>query len=123
MNYLSDTLDFSNGGYKGFGTLGLEQGQTQLASFIFADVISSTIGILSVVAIIWFVIIIITGSLSIMTSGGDKNALEAAKKKISNGIIGLVGVIIGVFVVQLIGTIFGINLLNIPDLIYRSEIK
>lgn len=125
MNKLAQ-IDLGPGsgeGYTGFGILGLVGKKSSQASFIFADIITSIVGIISVVAIIWFVIIIITGSLSIMTAGGDKNALESAKKKISNGLIGLVGVIIGIFIVQLIGMLFGINLLNIPDLIYRSEIK
>lgn len=123
MNKITQINLFPEGGFKGFGTLGLEGQDSSMASFIFSDFISSVIGVISIIAIIWFVIIIISGSLSIMTSGGDKNALEAAKKKISTGLIGLVLVIIGVFIFQLVGKIFGINLLNIPDLIYRTTPK
>lgn len=97
-------------GYTGFGPLGLEQGQQ--ATSVFVQFINSALGLISLIAIIWFMFIVITGALGIMTSGGDKAANENAKKKISSGLIGLIITIIGMLVIRLIGTIMGI-----PDIL------
>lgn len=103
------------GGFKGFGALGFE-GTTPSAAGalgIFATAVSAVIGIMTLVAFIWFTFQFLIGAIRIMGSGGDKGALEAAKKQITSGIIGLVVVIAAVFVVSLLGYILGIpNPLN-----------
>jgi hypothetical protein len=104
-----------NGGFTGFGKLGLQGSLATNADLTFKDFISSTIGVLTIVAIIWFVFIFITGAISYMSSGGDKAAIESARKKIINGVIGLVLVIIAIFVIKLIGYLIGIpDILNFP---------
>lgn len=96
-----------SGGYKGFGALGLEQGQD--APNVFATFISSTIGLITLIGIIWFVFIFLSGAIGIITSGGDKNANETAKKRISSGIIGLTITVFGILVIRLIGSLIGFN--------------
>jgi len=107
-------LDF--GTFKGFGPLGNPTG-TGINQF--NTVISTTIGVMTIVAIIWFVIQLITGAIGIMSAGSDKAKLEGARAKITNGIIGLIIVIAAVFVIDLIGTVFGIPFLDIFQLFYR----
>lgn len=126
MNKLTQINLFDKDAYKGFGPLGLEEGAAggSGAPSVFTNFISSTIGIITTVAFIWFLFIVITGAVSIMLSGGDKAALEGAKKKISSGLIGLVILIAGVFIVSLVGEIFGIkSILNPAELIYQIQIK
>lgn len=113
MKLLAQTLDF--GTFKGFGPLGNPTG-TGINQF--SNVISTTIGVMTIVAFIWFTFTLITGAIGIMTAGSDKAGLENARKKITSGIIGLVIVISAVFVLDLIGTIFGIPFLNIFQLFY-----
>jgi hypothetical protein len=87
------------------------------ASSTFSDFLSKTIGVMTVVAILWFLFLFISGAIGYMTSGGDKNAIESAKKKIVNGVIGLVLVIIAIFIIRLLGYLLGIpNILNFLDL-------
>lgn len=106
------------GGLKGFGPLGLEGGEN--AGFTFNKFISSSIGIITVIALIWFIFLFIGGTIGVMNAGGDKNALESSKKKITNGVLGLVMVVAGIFIIDLIGNIIGIpEILNPADLIYR----
>ena len=100
-------------GFKGLGTGPLANPEGTGVS-TFAKFISSTIGLMTIVAIIWFVITFLLGAIGIISAGGDKAALEAARKKIVNGIIGLVVTIAAVFVVSLIGTLLGME--NILDL-------
>lgn len=117
-NLLADLQIAPNGGFKGLGTSGLANptgtGITDLSTFI-----STMIGVMTIVAFIWFVFVIFTGAIGIISSGGDKQALESAKKKITSGIIGVVIVIAAIFIIDLVGTIFGINILNIFQLFYR----
>ena len=96
-------------GFTGFGPLG-ESGEGAIGTF--TKFISSTIGLLTIIAIIWFAFVLITGAIGIITSGGDKTAFENARKKISTGLIGLVVVIAAVFIIDLIGGIIGL-----PDIL------
>ena len=104
-----------NGGFKGFGPLGNPTG-TGITNF--SNFISTVIGVMTIVAIIWFIFIFMIGAIGIMSSGGDKNALETNKKKITTGVVGLVIVLTAVFAISLVGYIFGIDFLNIFALFY-----
>ncbi|MDP2684812.1 MAG: hypothetical protein Q8P20_07300 [bacterium] len=107
MKYLAQiNLYDTSTNLKGFGPLGLEQGQDGIKTF--ATFLSSAVGLITIIGIIWMVFIIITGSVAIITSGGDKQALESARKKITNGIIGLVVLVSSLFILSLIGKLIGI---------------
>lgn len=99
------------GGFAGFGPLGnVTSGEEAVSTF--SKFISSTIGIMTVVAILWFIFVFITGAIGIIGAGGDKAALEVAKKRIANGLIGLVVTIASIFIIKLIGYLIGI-----PDIL------
>ena len=103
------------GGFKGIGTLGSPTGTGIMA---FSSFISMVIGVMTMVAFLWFTFVLITGAISIISSNGDKQAMETARKKITSGVIGLIIVISAVFILDLIGTIFGIKFLNLFQLFY-----
>lgn len=123
MKLAQNTLnlyDPATGNLKGFGPLGLENKSTTEGGIIFTNFISSAVGLITIIGVIWFVFIIITGAVAIITSGGDKASLEGAKKKITNGIIGLVVTISALFILNLIGTILGIpDILNFTKMFTR----
>ncbi|WKZ25370.1 MAG: hypothetical protein QY322_03180 [bacterium] len=125
MNKLTQIELFENDGYEGFGSLGLEGGITSSTSaVIFQNFISTAIGLVSIIAIVWFVIIIITSGISYMGAGSDQKATEAARKRITNGLIGLLITIFGIFIINLMGQIFNIEgILQIPNLLDRIQIK
>lgn len=106
-----------NNGFTGLGT-GVLANPTGTGIKNLSTFISMVIGVMTIVAFIWFVFVIFTGAIGIISSGGDKAALESAKKKITTGVIGVVVVIAAIFVIDLIGTIFGIPFLNIFQLYY-----
>jgi len=116
MKNLAAELNF--GTLRGFGPLGLEgKPDASGAMGVFSTFISSAIGLITIIAIIWFVFVFIMGAIGIISSGGDKQAMESARKKITSGAIGLVVVIVGMFVIQLIGRIIGIpEILNITKM-------
>ncbi|HTK03150.1 MAG TPA: hypothetical protein VL401_00025 [Alphaproteobacteria bacterium] len=111
-----------NGGFKGFGPLGDPKGTDGIN--IFSKFISSAVGLMTIIAIIWFVFSFITGAIGILASGGDKQALENAKKKITTGIVGLIVVILAIFIIRLIGFLLGLpDILNISTLFGLIQIK
>ncbi len=97
------------GGFKGFGYYGLETTTPNNAAIIFGGFISRIIGVITIVAFIWFLFVFITGAISIIGAGSDKQAMETAKKKITAGLIGLVVTVAAIFVVRLIGSFLGIE--------------
>lgn len=113
-NILADITIAPSGGFSGIGTLGKPSDQGHGGAFWdFSKIISMAIGILTLVAFIWFMFVLITGAIGIIGSGGDPKALESSKKRITNGLIGLVVVIASIFIIDLIGMIFGIEFLDI----------
>ncbi len=122
MNKIAQIDLAPDGGYKGFGPLGLENNQTPMV--VFSTFLSSAVGLITLIGIIWFVFTIIMGAVGIIASGGDKASNENARKKIFSGIIGLVVLISGIFIVNLIGYIFGFpNILNIGGYINKITIQ
>jgi hypothetical protein len=110
INYLSSIDLFEGNGLEGFGPLGTPNGN---APSLFNKFLTSLIGIITVVAFIWVVILIVSGGIGIITSAGDKAGLQSNLKKIANGIIGLVVLISALFIMQVFGKLFGIdNILN-----------
>jgi len=108
---------FPQGGFRGFGPLGLENNEAFNADSVFVKFLSSTLGLMSIIAIIWFLFLLITGGYGYMTAAGDKGKLESAHKKIISGLVGLLVVVFGIFIIKLIGWLIGIpNILQIPSL-------
>lgn len=86
----------------------------------FDRLISLTVGIMTVIAGIWFIFILFSGALGIMSSGGEKQSLEKARSQITTGLVGLVVVIAGIFLVSLIGEIMGLSILTPASFILNA---
>lgn len=100
------------GTIRGLGPLGEFEISTTMAVHLFNQVIRNIIGILTIVAGIWFIFQFITGGISWLTAGGDKAKIESAQKKITQAIIGLVIIIIAIFIIDLIGSLLGLEILR-----------
>lgn len=112
MDKLAQIPLFEDSGLRGQGPLGLE-GRASSASLItFVGFISAAIGILTIIGTIWFVFLFITGAISIIASGGDKQKVSEARSKITTGIIGLVVLISSIFIIDLLGSLIGLDILN-----------
>lgn len=118
MKYLAADIPVAPpGGFKGFGKLGLENESAFNAALVFTNFLSSAIGLIGLIAIIWFVFLVVTGGYGFMTAGNDKNAIEAARKKLVNGLVGLLVTLLGIFVIRFIGYLIGIpDVLNFVSL-------
>ncbi|MDP3994374.1 MAG: hypothetical protein Q8P91_00900 [bacterium] len=115
MNKLLSDIPLSpSGGFKGIGPLGNPTGS---GIETFTKFISTAVGLMTIVAIIWFVFLLISGGIGFMTAGSDKAQIEASRKKIVSGLIGLVVIIAALFLIDLIGYLIGIpNILNLTEL-------
>lgn len=100
------------GEIEGLGILGLEGRNPNTSGDIFNTLLSTIVGVLTVIGFIWFVIQFLLGAVGIVTSGGDKAALESSRKKLSTGLLGVIVVISAVFLIDLVGYIIGIDLLG-----------
>lgn len=108
-------------GGEGLGPFGNRiWGQGPLAAVnSFILILSNIIGVMTIVAGIWFIFQFIIGGFSWLTAGADKAAMENAQKKITNGVIGLVIVVAAIFLIDLIGNLLGLKILNPRDVIYK----
>jgi len=90
------------------GPKGFTSGKMFLSSLITAMVrISLVAGVLI------FFFILIAGAIQWMTAGGDKAAVEAARGKIMNAVVGIVILFVVFVIVQFIGSFFGVEALQI----------
>lgn len=77
-------------------------------------IISQVIGVLTIVAFIYFAIQIILAGYAFITSNGDAKNIETSSKRLTQGILGVTIVVLSLALSALIAKIAGIN--NIFDL-------
>lgn len=105
------------GSFTGIGKLGLEGTLISDSPHIFTDVISTAIGVMTIVAGIIFIFNFFSGAIGIILAQGDKSKIEASQRKITTGIIGIGVVVAAVFVIDLVGGILGLDILNVAGFI------
>lgn len=81
-------------------------------------IISTTIGVLTIIAVIFFVIQLILAGYSFMSAQGDKNKIEAARDRLTQGILGLTIVILAYGMGALIANLVGLeNIFNLNTIL------
>lgn len=115
MNVFAAPVDLGIiGGGKGLGPFGEIAGQLatdkNLGLIKVTQAISSVIGIMTVAAGIWFILIFLTGGFYWITSSGDKAKLHEARERINNALIGLIIVVAGWSILALAGQFFGYDI-------------
>lgn len=106
---LADIQVGPSGGFKIPGILGSPGSN---APTLFNQIITLSIGVMTVIAFIWFTFQFLIAAIGIIGSSGDKAKLAEAKGKMSTSIIGIVVVISAIFIIELVGSIFGISILR-----------
>ena len=77
----------------------------------FQDLVPSLVGLAFVIGALVFFFIMIIGAIQWITSGGDKTALEGARGKIANALVGFI-ILLSLFaLLKLIENFFGIDIL------------
>jgi len=119
-NLLAATIDFSPTGGSFTGPAdpnGVFGNPTTGTAVKFELLFTKIIAVMTVVAGIWFIFILFIGAIGWMTAGGDKGAVETARKRIANGLTGLVIVVIAIFIASLVGQILGFKILDLANFI------
>ncbi len=109
---------FQGFGLYGFGiTGGAKESFGALA--VFNTLISNVIGVMTVIAGLWFIFNFIIGAYGYLSASGEEG-VKKASSKISYSLIGLVIVIAAFAIIAIIGEILGFRILHpeliIPDL-------
>lgn len=103
------------GNIRGFNSIGLEGEPDGLgAPAVLERVLSTAIGVMSFIGFIWFTFQFLSGALAIVSAGGDKGKVEEARNRITTGVVGVVVIIAAVFIIDLVGTILGVDSILSP---------
>jgi hypothetical protein len=76
------------------------------------QVLTVAVGILTLIAGIWFIFLLISGGIEWMASGGDKGKLATARTRMFNGAVGLAIVVAALFIAEIFG-----GLVGLPDIL------
>lgn len=89
------------------------------------NIISTTVGVLTIVAVIFFAIQIIFAGYAFMSSEGDTKKMEESRKRLTEGVMGLFIVVIALGAASLIGRLTGLggNVLDLQTLLGKLKIK
>jgi len=78
-----------------------------------SPIIQFLISFLFVGAVLLTLFFLVYGGISFITSGGDKQKVVQARLRITYAIVGLIIIFLSFFIINFIGGLFGLNLLNI----------
>lgn len=117
MHLLAEKIDLGTigEGGGGLGPFGGVQFTGSSAMSTFTGAISAIVGLLTMVAAIWFLVQVLLGGLGWITSGGDKAKLTEARDRLSQAFIGLIVVVAGWAILALAGQFFGWTTILMPD--------
>ena len=87
------------------------QGKSGLG--FFQTFIPNLVGLALVIGVLVFFFIMLMGAIQWIASGGDKAAVEAARGKITNAIVGVVILLALFALLKIIEDFFGINILTL----------
>lgn len=111
-------LDRIGGPEEGFGPFGnVSITDVGEAARYFTRIISNIIGVMTIVAGLWFVFMFITGGYGYLTAGGDSKKIGEATSKITSALIGLVVVVAAYALISLIGALLGFRILQPQEFI------
>lgn len=80
-------------------------------------IISNIIGVLTVFAVIWFVVQIMLAGYAFITTEGDEKKMEQARKRLTEGVIGLAIVVVALGFGSLIARVAGLgNVFNLTEM-------
>ena len=87
------------------------------ASGALANIISTVIGVITIIAGLWFIFNFMIAAVGMVISAGNEEAIKNNTKKMTQSLLGLVVVIGAYALISLIGLILGINFLALEFLI------
>jgi len=105
------------GGPTGFGPFGNLPFDVGEAAKGFNRVISAIIGVITIVAGIWFMFQFIIAGFSWLTAGGNQESVSNAQARMRNAFIGIIIVVAAWAIIGVIGSLIGLDILHPERLI------
>jgi hypothetical protein len=100
------------GTFEGIGPLGKIGNSGSVVFGQFDNIVSTIVGVLTVSAGLWFIFQLLGGALQWLGSGGDKQAVQNAQKRIVSALTGLLIVVLSYALIAVISRIFGLYILS-----------
>ncbi len=116
MSYLKHLAQIRypiEGNIRGLGRFGFENTNPGQGPSYFNRIVTTVIGIMTLIAFVWFVFLLISGAISWIASGGDANKIAQARGRIVSGLIGITIVVTALFITQIVARLLGVA--NILD--------
>jgi len=109
------------GGNTGFGPWGNLGSISEIGASAgaFTKILSNVIGVMTIIAGLWFMFQFIIGGYAYMSAGEDPQRMGNATKKITSSLIGLVIVVAAYAIISLIGSMLGFEILNPQNIITK----
>lgn len=79
--------------------------------------LSNLIGILTIMGGLFFIVYSFLGAFGWITAGGDSGKVEKARERIFHGVLGLIVLVMSYALIGIVGTIVGLDLINLEDTI------
>ena len=112
MNFLALTIPQGpNGSIQLNPPNGISNDQGGIATV--AKIVGNALTLLLIVAVILTLVYLLLGGIAWIQSGGDKQKLSQARSRLTYAIVGLVVALASFFILNIIGFIFKVNLLQI----------
>jgi hypothetical protein len=87
--------------------------RSEVGARVFKNFVSGLVGLSLVIGIIIFSFILVIAAIQWITAGGDKVAIESAKSKLLNALVGII-ILLAVFaILSFIQNFFGVDILAI----------
>ncbi len=92
---------------------GYDPGTTQeSAANMLTKIFSNTLGVLTIIGGLMFILYFVLGGIQWLTSSGDREGVEKAKHQMTNAVIGLIIVVASYSIAFIVGTVLGIEILT-----------
>jgi len=111
MHYLALTLPQGAGGKT--VTVNAPAGIPTGGVAVVAKVVGNALTFMLIITVILTLVFLILGGMQWIRSGGDKQGLAAARARLTFAIIGLIVALGSFFIINVIGFVFKVNLLQI----------
>ena len=96
-----------------------EEGGLGTTGNVLATFFSNILGFLTLLAGIFFLIYFLVGGLTWLTASGKSEQVEKAKQSMTNAAVGLIIVVAAYGIAFIIGTVLGLDILNIGAAIQK----
>src|SRR3990172_2764093 len=112
---MSNLLAKDLGTFSGIGGISNTPATSSITGF--TKVVSTAVGLLTIIAGLYFLFRLLTAAFKWIGAGGNKDTLAAAQKAITSALTGLIIVILSYALTGLVGVILGFDILNLTPLI------